>query len=557
MAGMDFAAHPPVIEADEESVEISETTATSDRIDFDLLVPAGVEGNLLWLTLRSDDDAYTWRVALYAFGAVHRAAVSSPTMPFLAGTHAVESRITLSGLSLPADAHSSVVSVSGAAFVESAGLLDPVTVGASLDFAVSSTSFETEAFLPLTGIGDGALPMNLQVQQADTTTLRIGSEISGTVPTDLPRFVEFEAYQRALVSLTPEDAAEQISYTVIHKSTPDLGIERASNRPVTHFMVDSESLHNVSGYYVAIGDETDFGKGFAMAIKQTPWKEGEISEGEPDDDTRHAFGIREGGAGSLIYAGHRHDRQTVDTDFYSTGMDPLAPGMCAEVVSTRMSPSLFAYPFLSMELLDAAGATVQSMMGNVSGDGMDPLLCADARDSEVFYVKIDGHAGTEGPYMLFLRPEVVVNELLLDDPLLSFVELHCGNVSGCRGYVLEIFDMTLSVPSRLETMTLDAFPPDGYFVLAAGDQVENYDAVSLVMAALPQRVSFRVCDGSGVVCDAVQAGGTACPEYGEGDEVLDPWLSDAWQRLWHIDTDVNVEDFAESRSGTPGRPNHL
>jgi hypothetical protein len=158
--------------------------------------------------------------------------------------------------------------------------------------------------------------------------------------------------------------------------------------------------------------------------------------------------------------------------------------------------------------------------------------------------------------MLFLRPQVVVNELRLNDPEQSFIELHCGNVAGCTGSVLEIFDMTLSVPSRLESMTIDAFPPDGYYVLAAGDLVENHDAVSSVMGALPMRVSFRVCDGSGEVCDAVQAGGTAQPGFCEGDEVLDPWISDAWQRLWHIDTDVNAEDFVESRLGTPGLPNH-
>jgi len=550
--GLDFSESPPVVEAEQEGVTVEGVVVAAGRADFTVAVDPDVDGDLVWVDVSDDGGTYLWRLAFAAFEAPENAEVTDPSMPFDSGAMGVEATLALSGLTLPPASAPSLETVSGAAFVEEAAIVDASTVGATLDTAISSNDLDTEAFLAAAGVFDGVLPVTLSVMGADAPTIGIGSEISGTVPDGMPRFMAFEVpshYPGVIFSLFPETEGDKLSYEIIARSAPSLGIERFSNVLSTTLMIDSV-FGSSSGYFAAIGGESDGGKAFVMSVLPMPWADGMFEEVEPNDDVDHAQRLKVGQDGSLAY-GRLGSNQALDVDVFSTGDIPLAAGWCAEAVSTAMAPTPVSAPFLALTMLDHADPDSEV----ARAEGTDPAVCPETGGE--YDLRVEALGGTEGPYALFFRPAAIVNEFRFDDAQQSFVEVHCAAAAACQGSVVEIMDLTGPEPVRIESVTIDDVDADGYFVLAASSDVENHDVVSVVLGALPARFAVRVCDAAGEACDAVQVGGAPLPDTCEGGEPLDPSMGSAWGRLWSVDTDVNAQDFVETRVSTPGKANHL
>jgi hypothetical protein len=550
--GMDFGAHPPSFEPQQEGVTVEDVVVTPGRADFTVRAGPDVDGDLVWIDASDDDGTYLWHLAFAAFEVPENAEVTDPPMPLESGTMGIEATLALAGLDLPPAASPALETVSGAAFVEEAALVDASTVGATLDTAISSNDLDTEAFLAAAGVYDGVLSVPLSVGGADAPSIGIGSEISGTVPEGMPRFMAFEVpshYPGVIFSLFPETEGDKLSYQIVAKSSPSLGIDRFSNVPSTTLLIDSV-FGISSGYFAAIGGESDGGKGFVMSVLPMPWADGMFEEVEPNDDVDHAQRLKVGQDGSLAY-GRLGSSRALDVDMYSTGDIPLETGWCAEAVSTSMAPTPVSAPFLALTMLDHADPGTEV----ARAEGTDPAVCPE--DGGEYDLGVEALGGTEGPYLLFFRPAAVVSELRFADAQKSFVEVHCATAAACPGSVVEIMDLTGPDPVRIESVTIDDVDPDGYFVLAASSDVEDLDVVSVVLGALPARFAVRVCDAAGEACDAVQVGGTPLPGTCEGGEPLDPSMGSAWGRLWSVDTDLNAQDFVETPVSTPGKANHL
>ena len=524
------------------------------RITIDVIVDENAEDDIFWFPIRCEacDENYDWKVAVYAFEALPQADITAPETPFASGSKSVAATISVRGVDVSGETPPGVASVSGNAFVMDSAYPDPDTVEATFDFPISSSRLDSEAFLSMTGTTGGAVRVPLDISAADIqTTEVIPSLISGMIPLDGPRYIGFtvDAGDRILFSLQPEDSEEKISYELVSLAEPadPTGINRFSNTASSYFVVPS-GLDDAAGYYVSIGGEEDYGKGYVLSLQAMPWVDEQ--EVEPNNAISEAQAMQRSGEYLLI-------KGSLDTEKYDDAFDEdyffadsIPAGTCGQVVSTGMAPSNFQYPYVELALLDGESEELLDIIsGNAAGDGMDPVLCVETEGT--YYFRLGGIAGTQSAYYLFLRPDVVVNEVFFDLPEESFVELHCANTGGCSGYLFQVFDMDDG--EETASIDIDAFPEDGYLVLGASGDSEHVDLVLPALGFLPAAFCLKACNVSSGQCDAVQVGGDA--ECGEAAAVLDAGAG-AWRRLWHVDTDDNRADFSRSVMSTPGYANH-
>ncbi len=532
--GIDFAMHPPVVDVSPASgIAVHQTDFDATHLRFLVEIGNDFEGDLAWFTIGSEEDAYQWQAAFYVFPVADKARVENPSSPFRAGSQGVTASISLSGMALTEGVTPTVISVDGKAFVESAQTTGISNLEAVFDFAVSAEDSSSAAYVTAMGMNDGALLIPLSITGIDVQTPVVGSTITGEVPPDSPRYYDFFPgdLPRLLVSLSPLLAGEELWYELIGKSSATAGIARIANRGTIDLLLD-EVLGWSYGYIIAIGGGEDSGEEYRLSLS-LPWSRSiPIEDLEPNDTAATSQGIFVG----RIATGRMDN--AMDVDYFQSELLPW--GICGEIVSTRMSPSYFAYPYVTLTQRDSSDGIVATMKGNHAGDGLDPVVCSPSGESQ-YYFTVSASAGTTGPYLLFLRPAVIVNEFALESGRESFVELHCAADDRCPGWTLEL----VSVPTGtlLESITIDFFPENGYWLLCRSDGADNCD-----LETLEYPIALRACNPSASVCDAVQIGGS--PAFGEG-EPLDERIP-AWRRLWHIDLNNNATDFVIDLSPTPG-----
>ncbi|MFH1434687.1 MAG: hypothetical protein ABIJ56_03120 [Pseudomonadota bacterium] len=555
---INLEANPPdeIDDSEIDGVTVSGMEYDASQILIDVLIDENAEDDIFWFPIRCEacDETYDWNVAVYAFEALPQADITDPESPFASGSKSVATTISVHGVDISEEMPPDVASVSGNAFVRDSSFLDPDTVEAVFDYPIASSDIESEAFLSMTGTTGGAVRIPLKISAADIqTTEVIPSLISGMIPLDAPRYIGFTvaADDRVLFSLQPEDREEKISYELVSLATPPAdptGINRFSNTASSYFVMPS-GPDGDAAYYVSIGGEEDFGKDYVLSLQAMPWADEDEDEGN-NDNIATAQPMKIEGEFLLIKGSLETEKydDAFDVDYYGTGS--IRAGTCGQVVSTGMAPSNFQYPYVGMALLDGeTEELLESILGNAAGDGMDPVLCTETEGT--YYFRLESVAGTQGAYYLFLRPEVVVNELFFDLPDESFVELHCANIGGCGGHLFQVFDMADG--EETASVDIDAFPEDGYLVLGESGDSEHVDLVLPALGFLPAAFCLKACNTASGLCDAVQVGGDA--ECGEGAAVLDPGEA-AWQRLWNVDTDDNRADFSRSVMSTPGHANH-
>ena len=556
VGAIDLEDNPPdeIDDSEIDGVTITgmEYDKDASQLLIDVLIDENAEDDIFWFPIRCEacDETYDWNVAVYAFEALPRADITDPESPFASGSKSVATTISVMGVDISEETPPDVASVSGNAFVRDSSFLDPNTVEAVFDYPIASLDIESEAFLSMTGTIGGAVRIPLKISAADIqTTEVIPSLISGMIPLDGPRYIGFtvDAGNRVLFSLQPEDREEKISYELVSLADDGTGISRFSNTPSSYFVVPA-GPDGDAGYYVSIGGEDDYGKGYVLSLQAMPWSHVEESEENHDMTTAQAMG---GSGEFLLIKGSLCNEKYDDAfyaDYYSTRTIPA--GTCGQVVSTGMAPSDFQYPFMELALFDhESEELLESIPGNSVGDGMDPVLCVETEGE--YYFRLESIAGTQGAYYIFLRPEVVVNELAIDMSTESFVELHCADIEGCSDYLFQIFNMDDG--ELVDSIDIDAFPEDGYLVLGASGDSEHVDIELPALGFLTDPFCIKACNTTSGVCDAIQVGGEA--ECGEGTVALDAGLN-AWRRLWHVDTDDNVADFSEPVISTPGYANH-
>jgi hypothetical protein len=167
-------------------------------------------------------------------------------------------------------------------------------------------------------------------------------------------------------------------------------------------------------------------------------------------------------------------------------------------------------------------------------------------------VAVRAVAGADGPYVLSLRPSVVLTELDLWTGGTRFLELAAppeGSLDGWR-----LVERSATGTPLAELALAGTVPADGLFVVAADAALEGADAAWPALASAAAPVAFAVVSPDGSDVDLLGLAGAP----GEGTR-LDPTSATetpaALGRCARVDTDDNAADFWRQRSPTPGAAN--
>ena len=169
-------------------------------------------------------------------------------------------------------------------------------------------------------------------------------------------------------------------------------------------------------------------------------------------------------------------------------------------------------------------------------------------------------------------PEIVINEVDYDDPLIDsteFVELkNIGGVAiDLNGFSVQLVNGNGGGATIYNTIVLPSFSlaPGAYYVISNDPTLPNLDllvtpAFNLIQNGNPDAVALR--DASNNLLDVVSYGGLTGAPYNEGSgapvDVSPPWAPDASIGRFPdgSDTDNNGTDFVLSCSRTPGTTNN-
>ena|GEM_PF-4364145 len=204
---------------------------------------------------------------------------------------------------------------------------------------------------------------------------------------------------------------------------------------------------------------------------------------------------------------------------------------------------------LALEATSPAGTT--STADAWSGpDAAAATICASAPGTWMLAVRAVG--GSDGPYVLSVRPLVTIAEIDLWSGRTRFLELAAPPGQSLDGW--RVVQRSASGTPVADLALAGTTPADGRFVVAADAALAEADAVwpALDGAAAPVAFAVTAPDGSDV--DLVGLGGAA----GEGARLDPPSPAEnpaSLGRCFEIDTDDNAADFWRQHAPTPGAPN--
>ncbi|MBN1770671.1 MAG: hypothetical protein JXB32_05375 [Deltaproteobacteria bacterium] len=281
-------------------------------------------------------------------------------------------------------------------------------------------------------------------------------------------------------------------------------------------------------------------------LRHLPWVELEPTRHdlEPNDDPDEAEGLAPAGGPAhrqlgVLADGYDIDRYRVE----------LAGPACLEVFAG--APADFA-PRAELALeTTSPGGTVTLTTDPWNADGAASASVCVAEPG-TWLVAVRAVAGSDGPYVLSLRPSVVLAELDLWSGGTRFLELAAGPGMSLEGWHVEQRSATGTVTADLALA--GTVPADGLFVVAADAALDGADAVWTELDAAAAPVAFAVVAPDGSDVDLLGLAGAT----GEGRRLDPPTAVErpaALGRCLRVDTDDNATDFWRQRVPTPGAAN--
>ena len=173
-------------------------------------------------------------------------------------------------------------------------------------------------------------------------------------------------------------------------------------------------------------------------------------------------------------------------------------------------------------------------------------------DPGTWLVAVRSVAGADGPYVLSLRPSVVLTELDLWSGGTRFLELAAPPGLSLEGWRIE--QRSATGTPEAELALTGSVPADGLLVVAADAALAGADAAWPALDAAASPVAFAVLAPDGSDVDLLGLGGAS----GEGSQLDPPSATEnpaAVGRCLRVDTDDNGADFWRQRAPTPGADN--
>lgn len=177
-------------------------------------------------------------------------------------------------------------------------------------------------------------------------------------------------------------------------------------------------------------------------------------------------------------------------------------------------------------------------------------VCADAPGTWLLAVRAVG--GSDGPYVLSIRPPVVIAEIDLWSGGTRFLELAAPPGQSLDGW--HVVQRSAGGTPVSDLALAGTVPAGGLFVVAAGAALDEADAVWPALDAAAAPVAFAVTAPDGSDVDLVGLADAA----GEGARLDPPSPAEppaSIGRCFEIDTDDNAADFWRQRAPTPGASN--
>jgi hypothetical protein len=531
-----FLSDPPDVAEASSGVVVEETRVldgSAMEIDVSVDDAEAISGSAVQLSLSG--AAYDWTLVVPVLDAPPTLSVAgSPELE--AGRTAMELDLlaegfTVDGPSLRAASPSRVL------FVES--ISSTVEDGARLvvHTAIRESAAEATLYVLPEYTDTWAVPLALSLARAPLRVVGVPSTVLETVPAGGPDLVGFTpAAGESLHLWTVLDAdVHAVPWTLL--GSDGISVQGRVGADGAMTLPDTTAVR----HYVRAGDPAHSGLDYWMSVTGA-LVDVDRMEAEPNDSTLSARGLSApGGAGSLLLA---TVDSACDVDYYEL---PAGPPTCYEAVSTRWAGGTFGSPYLSLVLLDDAGAEVG--VAASSRVFWDPVACTDG-SGDARYLRVRSEAGTAGEYLLAPRRPLLVEEFDHGPFSGPWVEISAAAGLDLSGWTLEIVDgATGATRGTVDLGAAGTMGTGGLLLVASPSAPVSAD---LSDAALDQMIvpyAVRVCHAVHGACDAVQVGGSGA--YGEGTP-LSTWSLPAARR-WSLDTDDNQTDFHPVVLGTPGQ----
>lgn len=369
--------------------------------------------------------------------------------------------------------------------------------------------------------------------------LALGTEETVTAAPGLPvlRRLVSDSTGLAAVRAGCDDPAAAVLSLVAPDGATVLA-RAAGGAPLPHAVYPAG--HDAAGYLVVEAERP-----IRCTVRFLDWVEAEPARHdlEPNDDPDEAEGV-------ILAAGPAHRQVGVlaegfDIDRYRVDLTRPA---CFEAFSGQ-SADFAPRAELALEATAPDGTTMSSDPWSAT-DAAAASLCTET--SGTWLLAVRAVAGSDGPYVLSVRPPVVFSEIDLWSGGIRFLELVAPPGKTLDGWRVVQRSATGTPVSDLPLA--GTAPADGLFVIAAGAGLDEADVLWPALDAAAAPVAFVVTAPDGSDADLVGLSGA----LGEGSRLDPPSAAESPTsvgRCLRVDTDDNGADFWRQRLPTPGAPN--